>query len=174
MNKVILYIALTLDGYIADVDHKYNFLNKYGDIETYDFKSFIDSVDTIIMGRKSYDILRKDKWLYKDKTTYVYTRNFYVKRKYIKFTTMDPNKLINKIKENSTGNIWLFGGSEIFELFKINDLIDEYRLYYVPEVLSSGIPLFQTELLNKLKITSVKQIGNLFEVVLIPKDKVII
>jgi len=171
MGKVVLYLALTLDGYIADLNEGYAFLEPYGDPDVYDFDKFMARIGGIIMGRVSYQQImsQTDVWPYKDYITYVYTRNKTLNDPNVTFTQEDPRLVIQEIKAKTNKDIWLFGGGEVIDQFIKLNLVDEYILNYVPEVLSEGIPLFRREILKKLEIVSHKTYGQILEVILKPK-----
>lgn len=89
MKKLKLYIKASLDGYIAPPDGDLDWLIGYPVPSKEGHKNFLDSVDTVIMGGRTYstfiymDIL----WPYKDKTVYVVTRNTIIKRENVNFIT---------------------------------------------------------------------------------------
>lgn len=173
MGKVILYLAMSLDGYIADAKGNYAFLEHYSDPEVYNYQAFLDNVGTVIMGRKSFDQLKdlKETWEFDGFKTYVYSRHYHEATENIIFTNEEPKDLIQRIRNESDKDIWLFGGSEIIDLFVKSHAVDEYWLYYVAEVLASGIPLFKTPVLDEMVVHSVKQYGNIVEIKLKPKKQ---
>ncbi len=140
MGKIILYIASSLDGYIARENGDVDWLPINTD-SGYD--NFYKSIDTVIMGKKTYDqILTFGDYPYKGKKSYVFTRNDSL--------TMDENvEFASNVEEfsrnlvSSKGNIWLVGGSELFSAFLEHKLVDEIILSIIPTVLGKGIPLFQ-------------------------------
>jgi dihydrofolate reductase len=140
MGKIILYIASSLDGYIARENGDVDWLPTNTD-SGYD--NFYKSIDTVIMGKKTYDqILTFGDYPYKGKKSYVFTRNDSL--------TKDENvEFVSNIEEfsrnlvSSKGNIWLVGGSELFSAFLEHKLVDEIILSIIPTVLGKGIPLFQ-------------------------------
>ncbi|MFV0398579.1 MAG: dihydrofolate reductase family protein [Bacteroidales bacterium] len=79
MRKCSVYIATSLDGYIARPDGGLDWLTKYPITpETnYGYDEFYASIDTIVMGGQTYrELLNMDiPWMYKDKKTYVVTHN---------------------------------------------------------------------------------------------------
>ena len=141
MRKIILFIASSLDGYIA---------RKNGDIDwlpentASGYEDFIKSVDIVIMGKKTYDqVLTFGEYPYKDKKSYVFTRNNdYFRNENTEFVH-DVEKLVNDIRNNSGTNVWLIGGSEIISTFLNFNFVDEIILSIIPVVLRNGIPLFK-------------------------------
>jgi dihydrofolate reductase len=119
MRKVILYIAMSLDGYIADKIGGVDFL--VGDGSEPDnigsYSSFIETVDTIIMGYTTYHQivteLSPNEWVYKRKKTYVLTSKDEKSTDEIIFTNFDIMSLLNKLKSDDGKSIWICGGASI-------------------------------------------------------------
>lgn len=151
MKKVVLYIAMSLDGYIADKNGGVSWLvgeDKNNKANSYD--DFIKAVDTIIMGQNSYNQitteLSPDYWVYEGMKTYVLTHRNMISRRDIEFTDDNVVDLINRIREkdgNSEKDIWLCGGSDVVHQFMEKDLIDRYHITVIPTILGDGIRLFK-------------------------------
>jgi dihydrofolate reductase len=141
MRKIILFIASSLDGYIARENGDIDWLPE-NTVSGYD--DFVKSVDTVIMGKKTYDqVLTFGDYPYKDKKSYVFTRNNeYSKDENTEFVH-DVDKLVKGILSDSGTNIWLIGGTEIISAFVNLDFVDEMIISIIPVVLGKGIPLFQ-------------------------------
>ncbi|MDD8018588.1 MAG: dihydrofolate reductase family protein [Bacteroidota bacterium] len=144
-RKVILYIAMSLDGYIGRQDGDLDWLMKFqSSDEDYGYQEFIKTVDTVIMGRKTYDtILSFDiDFPHLDKKCYIVTRQERPAEENISFYTGDMKNLISQLKSSRGKNIFVDGGAEIVnELMKYR-LIDEYIISIIPLFLGSGIRLF--------------------------------
>ena len=140
MRKIILFIASSLDDYIARKDGNIDWL--FHD-HAYGYKKFYKSIDTVVMGRKTYEkALEFEKEPYKDKKCYVFSRSKNKKTiKNVKFVDDVENFSKRLIKSKGKG-IWLVGGSEIISIFINKNLLDEIRLYVHPIILGNGIPLF--------------------------------
>lgn len=146
MRKMILYIATSLDGFIATQDGKTDWLHSLEDIGTdYGYQDFYNSIDTGLMGYKTYqEILNFDiPFPYPDKTNYVFSRQ---RRESdgnpVTFINSDPRAFAQALKEKDGSNIWLLGGSEINTIMLNAGLIDEVIIAKAPVFLGSGIPLF--------------------------------
>ncbi len=141
MGKIILYIASSLDGYIARENGGIDWLPQLSD-SGYD--EFYKSIDTVIMGKKTYDqILTFGEYPYKNKKSFVFTRNdSLTKDENVEFASY-VEEFTRKLISSSEGNIWLVGGSELFSVFLQHKLVDEIILSVIPIVLRKGIPLFQ-------------------------------
>lgn len=148
MRKVILYIAMSLDGYIADSNGKVDWLNGHSDneenIDTY--SSFIKNIDTVVMGWNTYHQvtteLSPDEWIYHELTTYVITHRVLPSTENIKFVQEDPCSMIKQLKLEAGKAIWICGGGNIIQPLVCNELIDEYYISIIPTILGSGIRLF--------------------------------
>lgn len=147
MKKIKLYVATSIDGYIADKTGGLDWLSGFP-ITTefnYGYGEFFDSVDTVIMGGKTYrDILNMDIiYPYKNKATYVITRNnTALSAKQVYFISENIIGNISKLQTSKGKDIWLVGGGEIVSLFLDYELIDELILTLIPITLGTGIPLF--------------------------------
>lgn len=144
-RKVILYIATSLDGYIAKPNDDLSFLSiveKEG--EDYGYADFIKSVDTVILGRKTYDwiMAHVPEFVHADKNTFVITRTERSSIGKTNFYNDSLKALITKLKNEPGKNIFIDGGAEIVnELLKEN-LIDEFIISIMPILVGNGTRLF--------------------------------
>jgi dihydrofolate reductase len=147
-RKIVLYIATSLDGYIARDNGDIDWLSMVeSQNEDYGYKDFLKSVDTVIMGRRTYDqVLTFGDFPYKDKKCYVISRTTRPKEDYVEFFNGDICKLISKIRQKDGLNIWLVGGSEIVGELLSKNLIDTYIISVLPILLGRGILLFQSDM----------------------------
>ncbi len=151
MRKVVLFLAMSLDGYIADRNGKVDWLTGEGaDEETPDvYSEFIKDVDTVIMGWNTYYQVRTElspkEWVYKGQKCYVITHRDLPDEKEILFTREDPGSLVERLKSEEGKHIWICGGANLIQQLVTKDLIDEYYLTVIPTLLGSGIRLFQQE-----------------------------
>ncbi|MFQ9317661.1 dihydrofolate reductase family protein [Dysgonomonas mossii] len=147
MKKIKLYIAASIDGYIADIEGGLDWLSEYPITSelNYGYDKFFDSVDTVILGGRTYrDILNMDViYPYKDKISYVITRNkMNNPKENIHFISENITETVSELKKQEGKAIWLVGGSEVIAILLDNDLIDEMIITTIPVILGSGIPLF--------------------------------
>ncbi len=147
-RKLILYIAMSLDGYIAKHNDDLSFLSiVQEDGEDYGYSDFIKSVDTVILGRKTYDWVMKQvsKFSHSDKETYVITRTPKPDIGKTRFYNGDIKELIKNLKDKSVKNIFCDGGAEVVNVLMKNNLIDEYIISIIPIFLGQDIRLFNDE-----------------------------
>lgn len=148
MRKIKLYIASSIDGYIADSNGDLDWLSGYPITPelNYGYDEFFSSVDTVIMGGRTYrDILNMDViYPYKDKTSYIVTRNkdSHLAMENIKFLSENIIETIRSLKEQQGKDIWLVGGGQIISILLDSGLVDEMIITYIPKLLGDGIPLF--------------------------------
>ena len=144
MKEIILYIAASLDGYIADADNKIDWLTVYNG--SYGYQEFLRSVDTVLMGRKTYEeVVRMGiPNPHPDQMNFIFTRNIgrWTDTDNIHFTSDDPVLLAKKLKTREGKNIFLVGGGIVIAQLLEHGLIDEIILFIVPVILGKGIPLF--------------------------------
>ncbi len=147
-EKIILYIAASLDGFIArkngDISWLHPFENKG---EDYGYDKFYKNVGALIMGSKTYrQALMFGEWPFGDTPVFVLTCSPVGKKSVqnIVFYSGTLPKLIKQIKSKikSRKNIWLVGGSQVVAAFMNEGLLNELMLFVVPVLLKSGIPLF--------------------------------
>ena len=145
-RKVILYIATSLDGYIATKNENLDFLSLVEqEGEDYGYADFIKTVDTVIVGRKTYDkvLSMGFDFPHADKESYIITRTPKPTIGNIQFYTENLEALILKLKEKDGQNIFVDGGAEIVNLMMNDNLIDVFCVSIIPVLLGDGISLFQ-------------------------------
>lgn len=148
MRNVVLYIAMSLDGYIADNKGGVDWLTGHSTQETTidSYSSFVPTVDTVVMGWNSYrqitEELSPKEWPYPDLTSYVITHRKLPSTDHIIFVQDDPCSVIKRLKAEAGKSIWVCGGSQIIQPLVACDLIDEYDISIIPTLLGSGIRLF--------------------------------
>lgn len=167
--KVIAFIAMSLDGYVADKNFDVSWLKGDGsdpDNAMGSFPSFYETIDTIILGRTTYQQiiteLSPDEWAYQGKQSYVLTSQDLSASNpspsEIHFTKQDLNELVMDLKAksgnksaNKSGNIWVCGGANIVQQFIARGLIDRFHISVIPMILGGGVPLF-AEMENPLPL----------------------
>jgi len=164
MRKVVLDLAVTLDGFIEGVNGEIDWCIMDNDM---DFDGFLATVDTIFYGRVSYDTwgnfqpddnaseIEIDLW-----------RNVHSKKKYVFstqkrqddkaiFISSDIPEKVAMIKNEAGKDIWLYGGASLIKTFIQLDFVDIYRISVHPIALGNGKPLFEN-LKDRLKLKLIK------------------
>lgn len=146
-RKVILYICMSLDGFIATEEDDISWLSvveKEG--EDYGYAEFSKSIDTYIVGRKTYEkVLQLTGGTFPQAEAYncyVITRQDRASENGVTFYNGDVEQLISGFKREAGKDIYCDGGGEIVHLLMEKNLIDEYIVSIAPLVLGSGKRLF--------------------------------
>ena len=122
-RKVILYIAASLDGYIAKPGDDLSFLNRVQkEGEDYGYYEFVSSVDTVIMGSRTYDWVMNqvDEFPHKDKESYIITRTARPKKGKVNFYTGKLSDLVSELKQREGKDIFCDGGAQV-----VHELLNE-------------------------------------------------
>lgn len=147
MRQAILYIAMSLDGYIADMHGGVGWLPAVEDAPAADsYDAFVRSVDTVVMGWNTYRQLVTElspgTWVYADLTSYVITHRSCDDREGIRFTDSSPCELLRALRMEKGRDIWICGGASLAQQLMKENLIDVYRVSVIPVILGNGIRLF--------------------------------
>ena len=160
-RKVILFIAMSLDGYIATKENSIDFLSMVEqEGEDYGYADFVKSVDTVILGRKTYEKVIEMGYEYphSDKDVYIMTRTERPAIGRFKFHTGNISRLVQELKAQPGKNIYCDGGSEVANELMNNNLIDEFVISIIPVLLGDGIKLFKDgRPMHELKLVSTRQ-----------------
>lgn len=143
MSKVILYIATSSDGFIADKDGGVDWLpHPADDTDELGYEALMERTSVIAMGSRSYlQIIGFGDWAWPDKTTYVFTgQPLRSDRGDVHFVGDGVASFMDNLKEQNT-NVWLLGGAELIKSFASEKKIDECIITVVPTILNEGIKL---------------------------------
>jgi dihydrofolate reductase len=149
-RKIIVYIATSADGYIARSDGSVDWLDRPGSAGDYGMLAFYRSIDTILWGRKTYDLaLRWQKQGVKGAefdpkvANYVFSRGSppLKPNAAVKFVTEQIPAFAKRLKKRPGKNIWMMGGGEIIASFLDAGQIDEFIIHVIPTFIGEGIPL---------------------------------
>jgi dihydrofolate reductase len=145
MRKVILYIAMTLDGMIADSHDGLSFLEPYDNLESVktSYDELMKTTDTLLMGRRTYEVIQSlsIEWPYPNHLCYVYGKNMNINDN-IKIIETDVSYHVQSLLGQPGKDIWLVGGGKLVNALLSSDLIDIMIITLIPVVLGQGIPLF--------------------------------
>lgn len=171
MKRVILNLAVTLDGFIEGPNGELDWLVRDESIDFGDILiEILSDKDAIFYGRVSYDkwgnfspddnATPKIKDAYKllhSKQKYVFSRTKTGDVTDAIFINSDVEQKVKKIKNQPGKNIWLYGGGKLITTFINLDLIDEYRLAVHPVIIGKGTSLFQNiDVKHKLSLIEAK------------------
>ncbi len=148
MRKISLFIAMSLDGYIAKPNNDLSFLKlveKEG--EDYGYAKFTDTIDTLIVGRKTYDYVLQEIGLSHydngQRDVYVITRTERPQAGRTIFYTGNITELVKQLKSEKGKNIYCDGGAEVINELLKRDLIDELIISVIPVLIGNGTRLFK-------------------------------
>jgi len=143
MRKVVLGLGISLDGYIARPDGAVDFLFMPKD---YSMGPFFSTIDTAVMGRKTYDVALKmggGSYDGSGMKSYVFSHSRPPgERDGVIFVNEAPKGFVEELRKRSGKNIWLMGGGELVRDFLKEDLVDELYIGIVPVLIGEGLPLF--------------------------------
>ena len=148
MKKIKLYIATTLDGFIAREDGSLDWLNELPNPDQTDhgYGEFLLEIDTVVMGRKTYEKVLGFgvDWPYGNCRTLIVTtaEHYQVKTPGTETVNRLDRQVIGDMRKKSMKNIWLVGGGQVIAEFLNLGAIDEMILSMVPRILGKGIRLF--------------------------------
>ena len=139
---------MSLDGYIAQPNDDLSFLKiveKEG--EDYGYADFIANIDTIIIGRKTYDYVLKEigssHYDNGQRDVYVITRTERPNVGRTTFYTGEITKLVKHLKSEKGKNIYCDGGAEVINELLKHNLVDEFIISVIPILLGNGTRLFK-------------------------------
>lgn len=141
--KISVYIAQSIDGYIAKRDGNLDWLH-YGHEgeEDYGFKKFSGSVDALILGRNTYEaVCGFGEWPYGGKRVVVLSRTLKAVRNEAELYSGDLGKLVEKLQADGIKHVWVDGGVAVSRFLEAG-LVDEVTISTIAMILGGGIPLF--------------------------------
>lgn len=177
MREVILYIAMSLDGYIADKNGGVDWLGGQdaNDQSMGSYEDFIKEIDTVIMGYRTYHQivteLSPDQWVYQGMKTYVLTHHPLESTNEIVFTDQTVKNLIANLKSQNGKHLWICGGADVVNQCIQNNLIDRYHITVMPTLLGDGIKLFDKQRMEtKLKLVRSQSYNGMMDLVYERRD----
>ena len=144
MRKIILQLAVSLDGFIEGPNGEFDWCFTDDD---YGMTEFFKSIDAVFMGRKSYELTLSMGGSappgFPPLKEYVFSNSLDKVEGERILISGELAKEVNKIKKEPGKDIWLFGGATLTSSFINLDLVDEMALAVHPVLLGAGKPLFQ-------------------------------
>lgn len=141
--KISIYIATSIDGYIARKDGSLNWLDRVGGFdEDYGFQKLLDSIDAVILGRHTYEVASSvPDWPYKGKRIIVLSRTLKTVREEAELFRGDLKDLAAQLHADGIKHIWIDGGVTISQFLDLQ-MVDAMTLSVIPILLGEGMPLF--------------------------------
>lgn len=150
-RPIVLDLAVSLDGFIEGKNGEIDWCNMEPEME---FNKFLDQIDTIFYGRKSYELwgqfatestAEEDRDIWESihsKKKYVFSRTCEADDNDVIFINDNISEEVTNLKSQPGKDIWLYGGASLITSFINLGLVDEYRLSVHPVILGDGKPLF--------------------------------
>jgi dihydrofolate reductase len=168
MRKIIVYIATSADGFIARKDGAVDWLDRPRTAGDYGMGKFWRSIDTILWGRKTYELVLKFQKEGKDTPNMGDIRNYAFSRKPPKkvavgfqFIKEPIKKFAKRLRAQKGKNIWMMGGGGIIASFLDEGAIDEFIIHVIPTFIGAGIPLIAPRHRTvPLKLLSIKKFSD--------------
>jgi dihydrofolate reductase len=159
-RKLVLYIAMSLDGYITDRHEGLDFLGTVEqEGEDYGYATFNATVDTVIMGRKTYEtvLAMGVDYPHADKTSYIISHRPGKGTENLQFYAGSLEALVEQIRSHPGKDIYCDGGAEIVNALLMEKLFDELIISIIPVLLGGGVRLFTKDYAEQsLKLLGVK------------------
>ena len=162
-RKIIADLAISADGFIARPDGDVAWLDRPGLTDDYGMETFLRSVDTVIMGRSTWEVGQK-----LGGAVVEGKRNIVLSRTIPSFAApgatvenIEPVMLAERLRSEKGKNIWLMGGAEVFGAFLDAGELDEIILHVIPILIGTGIPLLDAKSREtELKLRSTKRFAD--------------
>ena len=162
-RKIIVYIATSADGYIARPDGDFSWLDRPHPKGNYGMDAFGKSIDTILWGRKTYDIGVK-----MGMSPFGRVKNYVFSRQQqqsalpgFEFVNEPVKPFAQRLRAQKGKDIWMMGGGEIIASFLDEGEIGEFSIHVIPIMIGEGIPLVQPRHRSiPLKLLSTKKFSD--------------
>jgi dihydrofolate reductase len=149
MRKIVVYIATSADGYIARADGDVDWLNRPHTAGDYGMRAFYRSVDTILWGRKTYELaLRFQEQGMPGAAFDPNVKNYVFSRRppnavapAVEFVTEPIPTFVQGLRATPGKDVWMMGGAELIGSFLDAGEIDEFIIHTIPIFIGEGIPL---------------------------------
>lgn len=164
---VYFYGCMTMDGYLADSQHKIGWLHQVGAVEDTGYEDFYKEMDVTIMGKRTFEEIQnlpEIEQFYAQTENYVFTHEQTLLVKNYQPIAEDIVDFVSKIDKDK--NIFIIGGNSLVAPLLDADLFDHLLIQVAPVILGKGVPLFtQKEHLRFYQLDNVRQFGQFAELV---------
>ena len=164
-RKIIVYIAVSADGYIAQPDGNVDWLRRPRPPGNYGMGAFLRSIDTILWGRKTYDVALGFGVKGRGLGFGPQVRNYVFSHRPperaapgVEFVNEPVGPFAKRLRAAAGKHIWMMGGAGLIASFLDEGEIDEFSIHVIPILIGEGIPLVQPRRrLVPLKLRSVRR-----------------
>lgn len=142
MRKIIAYLATSADGFIARRDGGIEWLDRPRTAGDYGMARFYQSIDTVLIGRKTYDLAwRLGQTSYEGKTNFVFSHRRRRPRPGVEFVQGPVAAFARRLRRVPGKDVWLVGGAGLIGSFLDAGQLDELIVHVMPTLIGDGIPL---------------------------------
>lgn len=175
MRKAVAYLAVSLDGFIADRDGGVGWLDDFADAqEDGGYEAFVQGVDTVVMGGRTYrqvtQELSPDVWPYAGLDCRVWTHDS-GPLPHAQRIEGGLAAWLHAEKQKPGRDIWLCGGAELIAAAAAAGEVDRWHLTVLPVLLGGGIRLFPEGYKQRLRLVSARQSGSVAELIYEPETR---
>ncbi len=167
MTLTQYFVAMSIDGYIADRAEQLDWLYQFGELEDESgrYERFFAEVGAIAMGARSYEFILSHNapWAYPDRPTWVFTHRQLPGHEGadLRLTDADVTEVHPQLVEAAQGkNVWILGGAHLATQFVQADLVDELRVSIAPVLVGSGTRLLHTKDYRAWRLAETDQYGD--------------
>jgi dihydrofolate reductase len=163
VRKIIAYLEASADGFIARPDGDVAWLDRPGTALDYGMPAFLRSVDTVVMGRVTWETGQKlGGAIVEGKRNIILSRTLpFHAAPGAMVENIDPAKLAERLRSEKGRNVWLMGGADVFGAFLSAGAMDELIIHVVPVLIGTGIPLLDaTARQTELKLRSTRRFSD--------------
>ncbi len=169
--SVFFYGCVTLDGYLADKNHRLDWLHQTGEVGETGYEEFYRQMDITLMGRRTFreiEGLGAPEEVYPATVNYVFTHDETFRRKGFRPARGDVAEFVRSLPKEK--KVWVIGGNTILAPLLDAGLVDSMTIQIAPVLLGAGIPLFtQKEAVFRFRLEKVSRYGQFAELVLCRK-----
>lgn len=160
-SEIIAYVAVSIDGYVADTAGEVHFLEQFGSDE-YGYHAFFETIEGLVMGATTYEQVLGFGWPYGDRRCLVLThRELAVPDGVtVTFSSGDTGSAIHEFADGIAGRVWVVGGGRVITEAINAGAVDTLEMYLMPVALGSGVPLFSEPIDGALGPVEATAFGN--------------
>jgi dihydrofolate reductase len=141
MRSVVVQVATSADGYIARPDGDVKWLDRPSPPGDYGMREFYDTVDTVLMGRKTWEIgIKLGQSHYPGKKNYIFSHTAR-EAEHVEIVTEEPAAFVRGLRSQPGKDIWLVGGGELIATLIDGGEVDRFLIHLIPVLIGEGIPL---------------------------------
>jgi dihydrofolate reductase len=154
MRRVRYQVACSLDGFIAGPDDDFRWIPPE---PTFDFEALYAQFDTLLMGRRTYEIVRASGEGFRGKEVVVASRSLKAaEHPGVEVVSEHLEARIRQLRSEPGRDIWLYGGGELFSTVLEWDLVDTLEPAFIPILLGGGVPFLPSPAVRR----RLKRVGN--------------